>query len=278
MVNAPHFAALMATVAEPAAGIHVVDRRKALLKSRRAGTARQQKDSKRLKSASLNVAGSSPVAPVRCFFLQIGHRVASLDTRTRAVGSKRAAGCSLPPPFGCGERARSRTTSPCSSRAGGDRDVFQRCSDRGHPDAAVSKAVRGHWPLEGSNPSPSAQLSGSWSGSRFGVGACGLSERSGQSVESPSVHWLQSSLAHDWRTNRPRFAFSWKTTFRSLLIPPGEPRRAGTLRPNAAPGRGVRVVLLAGPRARLGPEGAQTTGVQDNRERACSHGRGRDHR
>lgn len=27
-------------------------------------------------------------------------------------------------------------------------------------DAAVSKAVRGHWPLEGSNPSPSARDSG----------------------------------------------------------------------------------------------------------------------
>ena len=80
-------------------------------------------------------------------------------------------------------------------------DVFQRCSNRGHRDAAVSKAVRGHWPLEGSNPSPSAQSSGSWSGSRFGAGAA-VPETAALSPWKVHGRLLKSTgYVRHWRTS-----------------------------------------------------------------------------
>jgi hypothetical protein len=64
----------------------------------------------------------------------------------------------------------------------------------------VSKAVRGHWPLEGSNPSPSAQPSRSSSGSRFGAAACGLSNRNAQSIEVRGGLQASTGFGRHWRT------------------------------------------------------------------------------
>src|SRR6266545_572418 len=68
----------------------------------------------------------------------------------------------------------------------------------------VSKAVRGHWPLEGSNPSPSAQPGGSWSGSRVGTRACGLLDRSAQSTQVRGRLPKSTGLRRPRSRSRPR--------------------------------------------------------------------------
>ena len=81
----------------------------------------------------------------------------------------------------------------------------------------VSKAVRGHWPLEGSNPSPSAQPSHFGSGARFSAGACGLSNRSAQSMEARGRLQESTGFTRHWRTSGApsrRVSFSTKTTRR----------------------------------------------------------------
>jgi hypothetical protein len=69
--------------------------------------------------------------------------------------------------------------------------------------------------IEGSNPSPSAQPSGSRPGSRVGAGACGLSNRSAQSMKVRGGLRKSTGFTGHWRTTGApsrRHTFSRKTT------------------------------------------------------------------
>jgi hypothetical protein len=75
---------------------------------------------------------------------------------------------------------------------------------RNTPATAVSKAVRGHWPLEGSNPSPFAFRAASGAHPLADAATNGLRDRSTQSTEVRSRDRCTHFGAH-WRTTGERF-------------------------------------------------------------------------
>jgi hypothetical protein len=109
---------------------------------------------------------------------------------------------------------RKRGSEPCRL-AGAHTGARRRNSLQIGLFETVSKAGEVHWPLEGSNPSPSAQPSGSLSGSRVGAGACGLSNRNARSTEVRGGLRKSTGLRGHWRTSGAlwrRSSFSRKTT------------------------------------------------------------------
>jgi hypothetical protein len=162
--------------------------------------------------------------------------------------------------------------------------VFQRCSNRGGSsapedrsgrNAAVSKAVIRLRRIEGSNPSPSAQPSGSRFETRSGRALGGLEDFSSQSMGVHGRLCKATDFGGHWRTTGARIDddfVSGEATTRlpargsDLASSPGRPGPAVTSRKRKSPTR-----VLSWRDSRPPPSrGNADEGTHVPRDRSCS--------